>query len=174
MCIHIHLITLYALNTCVYTMCILIHLLTLYMHSRIVCTQPLTNTVCTLGMCEYHVLTVLTCLQSLCMSLSEVGSEQRVCSEVSLQLSKGCTNLVCALTECSYHLTRHVLCVMCHMSFFSSFWWSYSMEGLLSTGPTLSSFAKYHTKIRIWVGISERMNILNWPKYDHHKNTLPP
>ena len=41
------------------------------------------------------------------------------------------------------HVTCHVSHVMCHMSQFFSFfftkWWSLSVEGLLSTGPTPSS-----------------------------------
>ena len=35
----------------------------------------------------------------------------------------------------------YVSCVMCHMSLYLINWFSYLMEGLLSTGPTRSSFS---------------------------------
>ena len=37
-------------------------------------------------------------------------------------------------------VTYQVSCVMCHMSSFLTRWWSYLVEGLLSTGPNPSSF----------------------------------
>ena len=42
------------------------------------------------------------------------------------------------------HVTCHVSCVTCHVShitfFFLTIWWCLLVEGLLSTGPTLSIF----------------------------------
>ena len=48
-----------------------------------------------------------------------------------------CHNVSCVTCHVS-HVTCHVSHVMCH--FFWTKWWSLSVEGLLSTGPTPSSF----------------------------------
>ena len=44
------------------------------------------------------------------------------------------------------HVTCHVSHVTCHMSFFWTNWWILWVEGLLSTGPTPSSFQVFDLK----------------------------
>ena len=50
----------------------------------------------------------------------------------------------CVTCHVSRHVSRHMSCVTCQMSlfFFRTKWWSLSVEGLLSMGPTPSSFLR--------------------------------
>ena len=54
------------------------------------------------------------------------------------------SRVICHVSLVTCHVslvTCHVSRVTCHMSlFFRTKWWSLSVEGLLSTGPTQSSF----------------------------------
>ena len=57
------------------------------------------------------------------------------------------SRVMCHVSRVKYHVSRvtcHMSHVMCHMSHFFFFWtkcWSLSVEGLLLTGPTPSSFS---------------------------------
>ena len=67
------------------------------------------------------------------------------------------------MSHVTCHMSRvmsHVSRVTCHMSlFFYSFsltkWWSFLVEGLLSTGPTPSSFQKKYCDLLFYVSFTK-------------------
>ena len=65
------------------------------------------------------------------------------------------SHVTCHVSHVTCHMSRvtcHMSCVTCHMSpffllLFPTKWWSLSVEGMLSTGPTPSSFDRFCQKI---------------------------
>ena len=81
-------------------------------------------------------------------------------SHVTCHMSR----VTCNVSRVTCHMS-HVMChmsgVTCHVShviiffFFRTIWWSLSVEGLLSTGPTPSSFItlrwRWHIYLKLWL-----------------------
>ena len=93
------------------------------------------------------------------------------------------SHVMCHMSCVTCHMscvTCHVSRVTCHVShvtllfFFSrTKWWSISMEGLLSTGPRLSSFKRMCKEIQKlfnfayhWVYQRNKGNLLNFPTFN--------